>query len=40
MEVLEARAVREAAQDVADNYGLPLPQVAQAIARLVARYGD
>lgn len=40
LEVLETRAVHEAAHDVADDYGLPFPKVAHAIARLVARYGD
>ena len=40
MEVLECKAVREAAQDVADSYGLPLNKASHAIARLVARYGE
>ena len=40
LEILEQRAVMEAAQDVAASYDLPLPKVAQAVSRLVARYGD
>lgn len=40
LEVLEQRAVREAAQDVAETYGLPFAKVAHAISRLVARYSD
>ena len=40
LEVLENRAVREAAQDVASSYGMEPLKAADAIARLVARYGD
>jgi hypothetical protein len=40
LEILEFRAIREAAQDVAHNYGLTPRQAVNAIARLVARYGD
>jgi hypothetical protein len=40
LEVVEHRAVREAAADVAANYGIPEPRAAQAIASLVAQYGD
>jgi hypothetical protein len=40
LEVLEFRAVREAANDVAQNYGMNLPLAIKAISRLVARYGD
>lgn len=38
LEVLESRAIREAAQDVAATYGLPADRGADAIAALVARY--
>jgi len=38
LEVLEYRAVREAAQDVAATYGLPARKAADAIALLVAKY--
>jgi hypothetical protein len=40
LEVVEHRAVREAAADVASNYGIPEPRAAQAIASLVAHYGE
>lgn len=40
LEVLEIRAIREAAQDVAESYGVPRERAVDAIARLVARYGD
>ena len=40
LEVLEFRAVQEAAGDVAQNYGMDLPKAIKAISRLVARYGD
>lgn len=40
LEVVEFRALREAAQDVADSYSLDYHGIAAAIARLVARYGD
>jgi len=40
MEVIEHRALREAARDVAQNYGLKERQVAQYLANLVASFGD
>lgn len=40
LEVLEFRAVREAAQDVAQNYGMTKSRAINAISRLVAKYGD
>jgi hypothetical protein len=40
LEVLEFRAIREAAADVATNYGVSRKRAIHAIARLVARYGD
>jgi hypothetical protein len=40
LEVVELQAVREAAADVAQNYDLEERRVAEAIARVVAKYGD
>ncbi len=40
LEVLEFRAIREAAQDVAQNYGMCCKRAINAISRLVARYGE
>ena len=40
LEVLEFKAIREAAQDVAQNYGMSRALAINAISRLVARYGD
>jgi hypothetical protein len=40
LEVLEIRAIREAACDVAHNYGMEHARAVNAISRLVARYGD
>lgn len=40
LEVVEHRAVREAAADVACNYQIPEARAASAIASLVAEYGD
>jgi hypothetical protein len=40
LEVVEQRAVRTAAADIAQNYGLDVYQAACAIARIVARYAD
>lgn len=40
LEVLEFRAIREAAQDVAQNYGMDQLLAINSISRLVARYGD
>lgn len=39
LEVLEMRAIEEAASDVAATYGLPARKAADAIAALVAKYG-
>ncbi len=40
LEVLEFRAICEAAQDVAQSYGVDRVRAIKAIARLVARYGE
>jgi hypothetical protein len=40
LEVVELQAIREAATDVAHNYGLELRRVADAIAGIIARYGE
>jgi hypothetical protein len=40
LELVEGRAVREAAEDVAANYGLDSRRAAHAIASLVAHYGE
>jgi hypothetical protein len=40
LEVIELRAVREAAADVARNYDVPERRVADIISGIVARYGD
>jgi hypothetical protein len=40
LEVIEHRAVREAAADVAQNYGVNERRVADVIARIIARYGE
>jgi hypothetical protein len=40
LEVLEFRAIKEAAQDVAQNYGMCRTRAINAISRLVARYGE
>jgi hypothetical protein len=40
LEVIEFRAVMEAAADVAANYGMNERKAANIIASLVARYGD
>ncbi len=40
LEVVEQRAVREAAADVAGNYRIPEVRAASAISSLVAEYGD
>jgi len=39
LEVLENRALREAASDIATNYGVSIGRAADAIARLVAKHG-
>jgi hypothetical protein len=40
LEIIEYRAVREAAADVARNYGVSERAALSAISRIVARYGD
>jgi hypothetical protein len=40
LEVLEFKAIREAAQDVAQNYGMDQARAINSIARLVARYAE
>lgn len=40
LEVLEFRAIREAAQDVSQNYGMDLNRAINSIAKLVARYAE
>jgi hypothetical protein len=40
LEVVELQAVHEAAADVARNYGMEPRRMADAIARLIARYGE
>lgn len=40
LEVLENRALREAAGDIALNYGMSARRAADAIARLVAKHAD
>jgi hypothetical protein len=40
VEVLEQKAVREAANDVASSYGMDRLKAADAIARLVARHAE
>jgi hypothetical protein len=40
LEVVELQAVREAAEDVARNYDMDARRVADAIAGLIARYGE
>jgi hypothetical protein len=40
LEVIEHRAVCEAAADVAQNYGVNERRVADFIARIIARYGE
>lgn len=39
-EVIEFEAIREAAEDVARNYGVNVRRAVQAISRMVARYGE
>jgi hypothetical protein len=39
-EVIENRALREAARDVSSNYGMKERQVAQTLADLVASFGE
>ena len=40
LEVLEYKAIREAAHDVAQNYGMCPRRAINSISRLVARYAD
>src|SRR5437588_4566079 len=40
LELVEARAVREAAADIARNYDKNLSQAADTIAAIIARYGE
>jgi hypothetical protein len=40
LEVLEFRAVREAANDIAENYGMTSAVAIKAISRLVAKYAE
>jgi hypothetical protein len=40
LEVLENRALREAAADIATSYGMPQASAADALARLVAKHGE
>ena len=40
LEVLEYKAIREAAHDVSQNYGMCQRRAINAISRLVARYAD
>jgi hypothetical protein len=40
LEVIELRAVREAAADVAKNYDVNQSRVANVISAILARYGD
>jgi hypothetical protein len=40
LEVIEYRAVREAASDIASNYGIDEGQATRIISGLVARYAD
>jgi hypothetical protein len=40
LEVLENRALREAAADISSTYGMSVYRAADALARLVAKHGD
>ena len=40
LEVLENRALREAAADISTTYGMPQARAADSLARLVAKHGD
>ncbi len=39
-EVIERRAIDEAAQDIAASYGMDRQRATEAIARLIARHGE
>jgi hypothetical protein len=40
LELLEYRAIREAAEDVAKNYGITQQRAARVLSAIVSRYGD
>jgi len=40
LEVMEQRAIREAATDVASNFGVPPVKAMRILSKIVARYGD
>ena len=40
LEVLENRALREAAADISQSYGMSMPRAADALARLIAKHGE
>lgn len=40
LEVIEFRAIKEAAADVERNYGIPEPKVVRVIAKLLAKYAE
>ncbi|MCS7047418.1 MAG: hypothetical protein NZO58_13760 [Gemmataceae bacterium] len=40
LEVLETRALQEAALDIAQSYGMPIRLAADAVARLVAKHSE
>ena len=40
LEVFENRALREAAADISQSYGMAQNRAAEALARLVAKHGD
>jgi hypothetical protein len=40
LEVVERKAVQEAAADIARNYGMNAAKVSEVIARIVVRYGE
>jgi hypothetical protein len=39
-EIIEFDAIREAAEDVAQNYGIEVRRAVQVISKMVARYGE
>ncbi|MGF1583362.1 MAG: hypothetical protein ACFCD0_28920 [Gemmataceae bacterium] len=40
LEIIEFRAIKEAASDVERNYGIPEPKVVRVIAKLLAKYAE
>ena len=40
LEIVETRAIREAARDLTENYGFDACQAANALSTLLAAYGD